>query len=62
MTTIQYNIYLSSFSLQFESGEASTDLLTPRQPWLNHVLFGPVELRLVLLSADVGMVEVNDKN
>ena len=42
--------------------KSSTDLLRSGQTRLDHVLFRPVELRLVLLPADVGVVEVDDQD
>ena len=42
--------------------KSSTDLLRSGQARLHHVLFRPVELRLVLLPADVGVVEVDDED
>ena len=51
---------MSEFSKNLR--KSSTDLLRSGQTRLDHVLFRPVELRLVLLPADVGVVEVDDQD
>ena len=43
-------------------GKSSTDPLRSGQTGLDHVLFRPVELCLVLLPVDVGVVEVDDED
>ena len=42
--------------------KSSSDPLRSGQTRLDHVLFRPVELRLVLLPVDVGVVEVDDED